>query len=265
MDLSVIIAHDVTRKTVDLDGLKCDVYDQLTELDLEGEIIIAEDGSKSSARNSAVDKAKGEILVFLDDDVLLRRHFFQEILDPFKNADVGIVGGVNVAFKEISWHEQISANMMSSPLLWGKSSARYTPRGGTRFTDESELILCCMAIRKNAFQEAGGFPLDVIPCEENVLINRIQKLGWLAVYSPYAIVYHRRAEFPWDYARKLFAYGKGRGIMMRRGCGAPKTMWKPSWNWIAYCLGFFFHFGSYFLGLVYGYLKTWRKEKRRDE
>jgi len=265
--ISVIIAHQPERSLDLLYDLKLQITAQMLQDGIDGEVFTESAGSKSSARNSAAQKAKGDILVFLDDDVKLRRGFFLEILDPFSDLGVGVVGGVNVAFPDVPLREQISAVLMSSPLLWFKSSARYTPRGTTREADESEIIGCCMAIRKKAFDEAGGFPLDVIPCEENVLINRIQVLGWKVIYVPFAIVYHRRAPFPFGYARKLFGYGMGRGIMLRQKFGEkPKMIWKPSWRWLLYFLGFFIHFGAYISGVLYGYFvkrKHQESEKKK--
>jgi len=262
--ISVIIAHDPEREDVSLDELSKQINEQLRTLELQGEIMIETTGSKSGARNKASYRAEGEILVFLDDDVKLRRGFFIEILAPFLDPKVGAVGGVNVAMPEADFWEQISSSMMSSPLLWGRSAARYTPRGGMREADESEIISCCLAVRKKAFDQAGGFPLDVIPCEENVLITRIKWLGWKVIYSPYAIVFHRRAAFPDGYASKMFEYGMGRGIMLRQNLseGKPRMIWKPSRRWPLYFLGFFIHFGFYFLGVLYGYFI---KKKHQEE
>lgn len=264
--ISVIIAHSPERLNVDLDGLKCEIYEQLRALDLDGEILVESIGSKSGSRNRASHSAQGEILVFLDDDVKLRRGFFLEILMPFLDPKVGAVGGVNVAMPDSDFWQQISASLMSSPLLWGRSTARYTPRGGLRESDESELISCCLAVRDVAFNQAGGFPLDVIPCEENVLISRIQWLGWKVMYSPYAIVFHRRPSFPDGYASKLFEYGMGRGIMLRQNLseGKPRMIWKPSRKWPLYFLGFFIHFGFYFLGVLYGYFIK-KKHQEKDK
>lgn len=266
--ISVIIAHHPERSNVNLGELKKEIKEQLAALNLDGECLVESTGSKSGARNKASHRAQGEFLVFLDDDVRLRRGFFLEILAPFQNPKVGAVGGVNVAMPDATFREQISASMMSSPLLWGRSAARYTPRGGERESDESEIISCCLAVRKKAFDQAGGFPLDVIPCEENVLINRIQWLSWKVIYSPYAIIFHRRAPFPEGYARKLFEYGMGRGIMMRQNLlgGKPRMIWKPSRKWPLYFMGFFIHFGSYFLGVLYGYfIKKKHQEEKIDK
>lgn len=261
MRISVIIAHDAKRLDVDLKALKAEILEQ----EPNAQIIVETDGSISEARNKAVMNCSGDILVFLDDDLELRRNFMLEITEPFYlDEAVGIVGGVSMAPRVIKdKQEEISSVFMSSPLLWGKSSARYTPRGGIRRTDESELIGCCIAIRREAFEMAGGFPLDVIPCEENVLVNNILKLGWVAIYNPFAVVFHRRAEFPVGYLGKIFHYGSGRGLMMRRNLlrGSPRFLWKPSWMWIVYAVGGLLHFGFYLCGVCYGYLLKNRLRK----
>jgi len=266
MKVSVIIAHRQERSEKQLEKLGYDIMQAFHQTPIDGELIIESDGSKSSARNAAAHKAKGNILVFLDDDVELRDHFFEEILAPFLDPTVGIVGGVNLAPPGVKGSEEISAVLMSSPFLWLRSVARYTPRGGIRESDEGEIIGCCMAVRKKAFDEAGGFPVDVIPCEENVLINRIQILGWKVIYDPFAVVYHQRAKFPGGYIQKVFDYGTGRGIMMRKNLvkGFPQSLWKPSWKWIIYFLGFWIHHGSYLLGILYGYFIK-KKYQERDE
>ena len=263
--ISVIIAHHLER-SCDLILLVSQITEQLLTLGIKHEVLIESEGSKSSSRNKAAMRAQGEILVFFDDDVKLRRGVFLELLDPFSDLNVGVVGGVNVAFPDVPFREQISAVLMSSPLLWFKSSARYTPRGTIREANESEIIGCCMAMRKKAFDQAGGFPLDVIPCEENVLINRIQALGWKVIYVPFAIVYHRRAPFPFGYARKLFGYGMGRGIMLRQKFGEkPRMIWKPSWRWLLYFLGVFIHFGAYISGVLYGYFVKRKHQEKENE
>lgn len=264
--ISVIVAHHSGRSRAHLVMLENEVYEQLNMMGMKGEFLLESRGSISHARNVAARRAQGNILVFLDDDLRLRRGFMEEILAPFSDQAVGVVGGVNLAFPEIQGSERVSAVLMSSPLLWFRSVARYTPRGGIRETDEAEIVGCCLAILKKAFDEAGGFPLDVIPCEENVLINRIQALGWKVIYNPFAIVFHRRAEFPGEYARKIFHYGTGRGIMMRQSFfkGSPRSFWKPSRLWILYFLGFWIHHFSYFAGVFYGYFVKKKYHKRGE-
>lgn len=263
MKISVIIAHDRDRSPEVLNRAILSINHELLAMNLYGdfELFVEIEGSVSEARNKAAAEAQGEFLVFLDDDIKLRSNFFHEILAPFSDPAVGIVGGVNLNFDEIPFREKISSVLFASPFIMAKSAARYTPRGSVRETDESEIIACVMAVRKTAFVETGGFPLDVIPCEENVLVNNIQAAGWKVIYSPFAVAYHKRPVFPGEYVRKIFFYGKGRGIMLRRdkSKGSPKMFWKLSWRWPIYVAGFFIHYGAYVSGLIYGYFKGKKK------
>lgn len=248
MSVSIIIPHNPKRDRYYLDRCLASIQQS------NYEIIVADKGNKSESRNNAVLYAKGEIVIFLDDDVVVRKNCFEELLAPFSNRSVGIVGGVNIAFSNIEFREHVGAVLWSSPLAMMRSVARYTPRGDIRETDEAEIISCVMAVRKKAFLEAGGYPLEIIPCEENVLVNNIQKLGYKVIYNPFAIVYHRRPRIFMEYWRTIFDYGRGRGIMMRRHSGNPKMLWKPNRKWIYYSIALLGHYVSYILGLVMGYL-----------
>ena len=246
-DVTVIIAHDMKRGDAILN--RC-----LSSIPAVCQVFVASEGDVSQARNQACEKADGKILIFLDDDASARAGCFEELLAPFQDPQVGVVGGVNLAFEGISFEEQIGATLLASPLTMFKSASRYEPRGGIRETDESEIVGCVMAIRTLAFNQAGGFPKDIIPCEENVLINRIQALGWKVIYTPFAVVYHRRPRVFLEYSRAVFHYGKGRGIMMRKHAGSPRMLGRPNRKWLYYGAGFVVHYVSYGAGMIWGWL-----------
>ena len=48
----------------------------------------------AEARNVGIDRASGDVILFLDDDVLLESNFIEEILRCYENGAVGGVGGV---------------------------------------------------------------------------------------------------------------------------------------------------------------------------
>lgn len=261
MIVSIIIAHDSRRDPAELNRCLASIRSELKELklnDLDSQILVESEGSVSFARNKAADRAEGALLVFVDDDAELRSGSLKELLAPFQDPLVGVVGGVNVTFPEAPFNEQIAASLLSSPFLMLKSASRYTPRGGIRETDESELLSAFMAVRAEAFRLAGGFPMDVIPCEENVLINRIQKLPWKVIYNPFAVIYHKRPRMFWPYAKTLYHYGYGRGLMMRKlgSDGRSRMFWRPNIRWIYYFMGAGIHVVSYSFGLLFGYSRN---------
>ena len=246
MSISIIIPHEKKRGTALLN--RC-----LESLkDWNCEILIEEDGSVSEARNKAILRSHGDFLVLFDDDVVVRSNCISELLLPFQDDRVGIVGGVNVSFPDIGFRERISSVLFASPLAFWRSSSRLTPRGSVRETDESEVLSCVMAIRRVAFFKSSGFPLDCIPCEENVLINEVQGLGYKIVYTPFAIVYHDRPQIFLPYFRKIFHYGFGRGRMIRLGRGRMGMVWRPRREWLYYAVALVGHYFCYVLGLLWG-------------
>lgn len=252
MKASAIIAHQSSRG----DEILARCVDSIKREGVE-DIIVVSEGNKSESRNSGAKMANGDILLFFDDDVKLREGCVKELLAPFSDEKTAVVGGVNIAFSNIVFEEQIGASLLASPITMFRSAARYTPRGDVRKSDESEVLSAVMAVRKDVFLKVGGFPANVIPCEENVLVNKIQELGYTIIYNPFAVVYHRRPKIFMEYFRTIFNYGKGRGIMMRNlgKEGRPKMFFKPSKKWIYLAIGVVGHYISYICGVIYGYLK----------
>ena len=261
--VSIIVAYSPSRE-----NLLQRFLESLESVPSKGEITIelltSSEGSRSECLNNLAKKATGDVLLFFDDDVELRHNTIDELLKPFYSGEfknVGIVGGVNIRLKNATKSEIRADALLSSSLTMFKSRARYTPIGDTRLTDESEILTCNMAILRKAFEEVGGFPLDIVPCEENVLTNRIVARGYSIVYTPFAVVYHRRPKLFKEYARTVFNYGKGRGIMMRYREGNPKLFYKPSWDWLAIAAGVIVHYVSYASGVIYGYFRKPKKAK----
>ena len=261
--VSIIVAYSPSRK-----HLLHKFLESLDSVPLNGEIktelLLSCEGNRSECLNNLARKAMGDVLLFFDDDVELRYNTIHELLKPFYSGDfdnVGIVGGVNIPLKNATKSELRADALLTSYLTMFRSRARYTPKGDTRLTDESEILTCNMAVLRKAFEEVGGFPEDIIPCEENVLTNRIVARGYSIVYSPFAVVYHRRPKLFKEYARTVFNYGKGRGMMMKRKEGNPKLLSKPSWNWLVIPAGVIVHYTSYISGVIYGYFKRSKKSR----
>lgn len=239
-----------------------------TQTEHRMEVLVGSDGNKSSCRNELVSRANGDILLFFDDDVELRLNTINELVSPFLSqefSNTGIVGGCNIAFHNAEYKEKLGNKLLSNSLATFKSSARYCPKGDIRLSDEAEILSCNMAVLKKAFVEAGGFPQDIIPCEENVLINKIQALGYSVIYNPYAVVYHRQPKLFKQYANQVFAYGKGRGIMMRKHEGKPKMLPKLSRESFLLAAGLVVHYVSYLSGVVYGYVTAGSSKGNKDK
>jgi succinoglycan biosynthesis protein ExoA len=186
------------------------------------EVIVATGRHPSQQRNAAAERAQGEFLIFLDGDSCAEPHLisrYEEALKKFEGASV--VGGPSVSERQMRGFKLYADIVLSSPMGLGPFRARYRPLGTMRLTNERELILCNLLIRRDVFLANGGFRRDLYPNEENELLNRLEKKTKL-VYHPEAICYREpRATFT-DFARQFFWYGHGRAKHY--------VFLKPAWN-----------------------------------
>src|SRR6185295_11784864 len=112
-------------------------------------------------------------------------------VEHFRDPKVKIVGGPNLCPPDAPELEQVFALVLSSPLAFASSRARYASVGAVRESSEKELILCNMLARRDAMLELGGFNEALYPNEENALMDELQKRGDKLIYDPQLIV-HRR-------------------------------------------------------------------------
>ena len=153
-----------------------------------------------AGRHRGVLEAKGELLVFVDDDIEATPGWLQAIFETFKSSLVQIAGGRNLPKFEVE------------PPAWLESFWDATRAGG-RFCGwlslldlgESELEIdpnyvwgLNFAIRRRALYDLGGFHPDCIPQElqrfqgdgETGLTMKARSHGYTAIYQPKATIYH---------------------------------------------------------------------------
>jgi len=146
-----------------------------------------------NARHAGARAARGEILVFLDDDVLIPPGWLAAIIDPFKENNISVVAGRIVLHFEITpprWLQQFH------PIL-GETSYGLTPR---RLVPYQTPFGGNMAIRKSDLFAIGGFNPDGFGDRrlihlrgdgENGLARKVHDAGLLIWYAPEAWLYHR--------------------------------------------------------------------------
>jgi succinoglycan biosynthesis protein ExoA len=186
------------------------------------EIILATGKHPSQQRNAAAEKARGEFLLFLDDDSCADPKLIQAYeaaLSQFAGAKV--IGGPSICRQADTGFKRAADIVLSSPMGLGPFRARYLPLKSIRLTNERELILCNLLIRRDLFLGNGGFRRDLYPNEENELLTRLLKKTQM-VYQPEAICYREpRGNFV-SFARQFFWYGHGRAKHY--------VLLKPAWN-----------------------------------
>ena len=149
----------------------------------------------STARNQGAAASTGARLVFIDNDVALRSRRWLAALGATLDADpaVGIVGPKLVY--PVSPHPiqcaGVGISRSGRVLFRGRGEPRDDPRFQTR-RDVQCLISACFMIRRDVFDEAGGFDEDFNPVEyeDFDLCYRARSRGHRVVYEPAVEMYH---------------------------------------------------------------------------
>jgi glycosyltransferase involved in cell wall biosynthesis len=143
------------------------------------------------ARNRAIKEARGEIIVFADDDILVRPDWLAQLTVPLM-ADhprkIGAIGGeVIPVFPDglppwvAEWHAPLAFRSDVGPL-----DAKHSPMGAN------------LAVPRWVFEELGPFSTALDRSGKNLfgggdaeLIRRVRAAGWEIWFSPGAAVKHQ--------------------------------------------------------------------------
>jgi GT2 family glycosyltransferase len=155
---------------------------------------------RCKSKNMGAYKAKGDILLFLDDDVrILGRKYFEFLLDNFKKDKVGAVGGREIKPKKISKIKRLVSKKVGIITSLGEVISNFD------INTKSPLKVlalpgCNFAVKREVFIKAGGFDenYDVGTAyrEETDLQIRINKLGYSLIFDPRMKVLHEEEETP---------------------------------------------------------------------
>lgn len=175
------------------------------------EVLLSIGKQPSIQRNRAVRIAKGDIVYFFNRDAQVEKDIFKRAVTILnRNENIAGTGGPDLTPADNDYLQKIFGYAMSSYFAHWKMRARYNPIGRERFTDERELLLSNMAIKKDIFLESDGFDETLYPNEENELINRISKKGYKFIYSPDLKIYRSRRNNLLAFIKQFYKYGQGR-------------------------------------------------------
>ncbi len=165
-----------------------------------------------SARNAAVDKARGEVIFFLDDDVTVAPDFFSRAMRRFaERPELDVLGGPNLTPADSGRFEKCVGQVLASPFGSATVRHRFRRSGRLRPSDDRELILCNLIVRRQALDGFGApFREHMISNEENVLLAELALRHKTMFHDPDLVVYHSRRRNLSGFLYQLFRYGQGR-------------------------------------------------------
>jgi glycosyltransferase involved in cell wall biosynthesis len=147
----------------------------------------------SHARNNGIRMAVGDIVAFVDDDVIFSPFWLTAIDSAFKRRpDIACIGG-----KVVPHFETDRPSWIEDDILWIYGVTRYGDLEREIFPPEVP-IGCNMAFRRSVFEQIGVFhtslgrtPASLLSGEDDHILHRVADAGLKTLYSPEARVAHR--------------------------------------------------------------------------
>jgi succinoglycan biosynthesis protein ExoA len=172
-----------------------------------------------AARNLALEEARGEWLLFLDDDAYLPAGFYDRLLSTlarWESIAPGVIGGPNLVPPDSDTFSQLSSAVLGSRAATYFSARRYSRHFPAAVCSDESLMLCNLLVRREALNRHRlRFHPELFPNEENYLIQELQKAGVVAAYDPEIYVFHERRKKSLELMRQVAGYGRGRAENIR--------------------------------------------------
>src|SRR5213592_2737128 len=160
----------------------------------------------SSARNTGLVAATGEIVAYLDDDAYPDPHWLTYLAATFLSTSHAGVGGPNVAPAGDGPIAECVARAPGGPVhvLVTDREAEHIPG-------------CNMAFRKSCLEAIGGFDPQFRTAGDDVDVCwRLQERGWKLGFHPAAVVWHHRRNSVRTYWRQQIGYGRAEAMLERK-------------------------------------------------
>lgn len=148
--------------------------------------------SASKTANKGILESKGDIIAFIDDDVIPEKDWLYQVEKSFEREEVKIVGG-----KVLLYREKILPEWVDEPMK--RMLGKIDMGGSFRKMKRKEFpVLMNFAIRREVFDQVGLFPEKLgyqenkpLAGEENAFVIAARRKGYEVYYNPDMIVYHR--------------------------------------------------------------------------
>ncbi|MFH1287205.1 MAG: glycosyltransferase family 2 protein [bacterium] len=213
LSVTFIIPH---RETESIETTVSNIKKLCEESRISYEILSVCGNNPTKQRNECIKLAKNEYIYFLDNDSILTKESFSELKNYLEvNPDTAVIGGPSVTPPSDSYLQKNFGAILSSFSAVGKISSRYSKQGKIRETDDSELILCNLVVKKAIFEKYGEFSAHLYPNEENEFIYRIKNSGEKVIYCPNVYVFRPHRDTLKNFIKQMFNYGRGRAEQTR--------------------------------------------------
>lgn len=190
-----------------------EIMNSIQELDYpksDFDVIIVKGKNPSENRNKGAERAKGKIIVFLDDDAIIDKNYLKN-LEKFFNEyiEIDVVGGVQLTPENDKAFAKISGYALGSIFGAWKISNRYVGKKLILNADETMLTSANLICKKEVMKKVKFDP-RLFPGEDPKFIADAKEAGFNIAYNPELIIHHRRRPSIGGMIKQIFSYGKTR-------------------------------------------------------
>lgn len=175
------------------------------------QVIVIKGTNPSDNRNKGVEKAEGEIIVFLDDDGIVEKDYLKNLEKFFlSHPEVDIVGGPQLTPKDEKGFAKMSGYALSSKFGAANVANRYKGKLDLN-ADECSITSANLACKEEVMDKIK-FDTKLFPGEDPKFIEDAKKAGFKIASSPDFVIYHRRRPSIKSLMKQIFNYGKVRPL-----------------------------------------------------
>jgi glycosyltransferase involved in cell wall biosynthesis len=168
-------------------------------------LIQTENRGLGAARNTGLEKARGEVVAYIDDDATPDRDWLRYLVGTLLSTPHVGVGGPNIPPEG---QGAVAAAVARAP--GGPTHVLLTDR------DAEHIPGCNMAFWRSALIDVDGFdPRFRVAGDDVDICWRLHERGWTLGFSPSAVVWHRRRDSVRDFFRQQCGYGRAEALLER--------------------------------------------------
>lgn len=152
--------------------------------------IIEKKKNLPNARNTGIKNSKGEIILFLDDDVIVHENCIKSHLKIHGNSSLYLIAGRTIQSGDIKWAN--INNIAKIDLSNGDTAANFDQANA--YTDIPFAVGCHFSIKRDLIKKIGYFDRNYIGnalYEDLDFSFRTRKKGFTISYIPNAVIEHR--------------------------------------------------------------------------